>query len=124
MTDHAGGLAESLVQALANRDLGALGALLADDVRWGDDDHPRCCRCRSDVVATFGRLLAEGVEATITEVLTGSRGVVCGFRVRWPEEVRRPAERHLYHLYLVSDGRIAEIRAFDDRASAAQAAGA
>lgn len=123
MTDHAGGLAESLVQALASRDLDALGALLADDVRWGDDDHPRRCRCRSDVVATFGRLLAEGVEATITEVLTGSRGAVCGLRVRWHGGVRRP-ERHLYHLYLVSDGRIAEIRAFDDRASAADAAGA
>jgi len=35
----------------------------------------------------------------------------------------RPRDHVLFHVYLVRDGRIAEIRRYDDRPSAAEAAG-
>ena len=52
-------VAAQIQSAFATKDLDALGRLLAPDARWGDDDNPNKCRSRSDVVATFDRLLAE-----------------------------------------------------------------
>ena len=53
-------LAERVRAALCDRDLQAFGALLSDEVRWGSDGHPRACRNRTDVLATFSRLMNEG----------------------------------------------------------------
>jgi hypothetical protein len=67
-------LADRVRKAFATRDLEAFGVLLTDDVRWGDVDHPRGCRNRSDVLATFSRLMTSGVEGAITELVTGTEG--------------------------------------------------
>ena len=37
-------LATRISEAYRDADLERFGALLADDVRWGDDDHPNRCR--------------------------------------------------------------------------------
>lgn len=116
-------LANQIRQAFRTHDIAAFGALLSDDVRWGDDDHPRRCRNRSDVLSTFDRLLSSGVDGTITEMVTGAAGILCRLSVTWPENNSRLGERDLYHVYLVTDGRISEIRRYDDRRSAAEAAG-
>ncbi len=117
-------LPERLRAAYLTRDLEALGALLADDVHWGDDDLPRRCRNRSEVLATFARGMDAGADAEITELLEGTNGILCGLVVRWPDAGQRPGDgRLLYHVYLTRDERIAEIRRYDDRASAAEAAG-
>jgi ketosteroid isomerase-like protein len=116
-------LLEQLREAIAGRDLQSFGGLLADDVRWGDDDNPRRCRSRADVLATFGRLLDEGVGAEITELTEGRYGVLCGLEVEWAAGTDRPGGRRLFHTYLVRDGKIAEIRRYDDRPSAAEAVG-
>jgi len=117
-------IAERLRAALSAQDLDAFGTLLADDVRWGSDDHPRACRNRSDVLATFARLLSEGAEGAITELAVGTKGVLCGLAVKWPAPSQHPHDRDLFHVYLVREGRIVEIQRYDDRSSAAQAAGA
>lgn len=116
-------LAARVRTALTARDLDAFGAFLSDDVRWGDDDHPRRCRSRSDVLATFRRLMGEGAEADITELVAGTNGLLCGLSVRWSGTEDHPRERTLFHFYLVRDDHIVEIRPFDDRDSAARAAG-
>ena len=110
--------------AFATRDVAAFGRLLSDDVRWGDDDHPRKCRGRADVLATFTRLVTTGVDADITEMTTGSEGVVCGLQVQWPEPNDRRRGRVFYHAYLVRHGLVNEIRRYDDRQSALDAIGA
>lgn len=111
-----------LRRAFADQDLVALGALLTDDVRWGDDDHPRKCRSRNDVVATFSRLLGEGVGGEITSLEEGPDAVLCELRVTWPNEADRRRGQRIFHVYQLKDGRICEIRRFDDRRSAREAA--
>jgi len=116
-----GVIAEQIVSAFTTRDLTAFGALLADDARWGDDDTPNRCRSRREVVATFDRLLREGVGGEVVETRTGPRGVMCRLRVDWPSTTDDPRHETLYHVYLVRDGRITEIRRYDDPTSAVEA---
>lgn len=75
------------------------------------------------MLATFSRLLAEGADGEVTEVATGSRGVVCGLSLSWPTPDVHPDDRQLFHVYLVRDDRIVEIQRYDDRRSAEAAAG-
>ena len=115
-------VAAQIQSAFATKDLDALGRLLAPDARWGDDDHPNKCRSRSDVVATFDRLLAEGVDGTVTEAVIGSNGVAVLLHVQWPN----PGEGrgvNFYQSYIVSDGVVTEIQRHDDRRSAVAALG-
>jgi hypothetical protein len=110
-------IAAGLGTAFAARDLDLFGSLLAVDVSWGDDDHPNRCRSRSDVVGTFGRLLTEGVEGTVTESVVRPNGVAVKLHVEWPN----PGEgrgANFWHSYIVSDGRVTEIQRHDGRRSA------
>jgi ketosteroid isomerase-like protein len=114
-------LAEQIRSAFAARELAVFGALLADDARWGDDDTPNACRSRRDVLATYERLLGEGVTGQVAETATGPGGVVCRLDVSWPEGSDSERRSTLYQAYLVRDGRIVEIRGYDDRESALEA---
>lgn len=129
-------MVERLRRAIEQRDVGAFGALLADDARWGDDDQPTRCRSRADVVETLVRGVAAGGSAEIEELVAGDRAVLCALRVRWldrdgrvvgvpgePGQPGEPSGRRLFHVYRLEDGLIAEILAFEDRRSAAAAAG-
>ena len=116
-------LAARVRVAFVERDLDAFGALLSDDVRWGDDNHPRRCRSRSDVVATFQRVIAEGAEADIAELSAGTKGILCGISVQLLGTEGNSQERMLFHVYVVRDNEIIEIERFDERDSAAHAAG-
>jgi hypothetical protein len=110
-------IADQLRSAFATKDLETLGRLLADDARWGDDDHPNKCRSRSDVIATFDRLLGEGVHGEVTETLVGPNGVAVALHVQWPN----PGDGrgiNFYQAYLVRDGLVTEIQRHDDRRSA------
>jgi len=110
----------ALQSAFANRDLAALGRLLASDARWGDDDHPNKCRSRSDIVATFERMLGEGVDGRVSESVTGSKGIALKLHVRWPN----PGEGRgvdFWQSYIVSAGVVTEIQRHDDRRSAVAA---
>jgi hypothetical protein len=116
-------LASRLRRALTARDLEAFGALLSDDVSWGDDDHPRKCRNRADVLATVSRALLTGVDGTLVELASGKKGIFCQYNVSRAPEDLRPGDRKLFHVYLAKDDHIYLIQSFDDRASAAKAAG-
>jgi ketosteroid isomerase-like protein len=116
-------LADQLREALASRDLEAFGALLSDDVRWGDVNHPQGCRNRSEVLTTFARALSSGVDGTVSELESGTEGILCRFDVTRPEGDPRADDVDVFHVYLVSDGQIVQILRFFDRESAAKAAG-
>jgi ketosteroid isomerase-like protein len=109
-------IAEQIRSAFAARELGVFGALLADDARWGDD-----CRSRRDVVATFERLLGDGVTGDVAETATGRGGVVCRLDVHWPAGSDSNRRATVFQAYFVRDGRIVEIRGYDDRESALEA---
>jgi hypothetical protein len=109
--------AAQIREALNTRNLDELYDLLAEDVRWGTDDHPRKCRSRSDVLKTFKRQLAEGVRGTVDETITGARGVACRFQVEWPDPADRRRGVRFFHVYILSGDKIAEIQRHDDRES-------
>ncbi len=123
MTGTTDDIASELERAFAARDLEALGNLLADDARWGDDGASNKCRNRQQVVATFARLLDEGADGGVDEVVVGANGVLCELHVEWPGAASRSGRESFYHLYVVRDGKIVEIRRYDDRESAAVALG-
>ena len=116
-------IADQIRRAYSTRDLTVLAPLLADDVTWGDPGHPRGCRSRSDVLATFSRLMSDGVDGEITELSQGSEGLLCGLAVQWPDEHQRSDDRALFHVYRLQEGLITRIERYDDRDSAAEAAG-
>ncbi len=112
--------------ALQSGDADAFGALLDDDVRWGQPGFPRSCTNRDEVLATLRRGQALGGTAEIGECRSGRNGVLCELLVRWPApgaDVPDATPRLLYHVYLVRDERIVEILPFDERADALAAAG-
>jgi hypothetical protein len=113
-------IAAEIQAAFASKDLSRFGVLLADDARWGDDDALNKCRSRGDVIATFERLLAEGVDGGVIDTTTGPGGVMCQLRVDWPNPADRSRGEVFFHVYLVRDGHITEIRRYDDRDSATE----
>jgi ketosteroid isomerase-like protein len=114
-------IAERIRSAFANRDFDSFGELVADDARWGDDDHPNRCRGRRDVLANYRRLVDQGVTGDVAETKTGPAGVMCELRVEWPGGADRSGPTTLFQVFLVRDGRIVEIRGYDDRESAFEA---
>jgi ketosteroid isomerase-like protein len=118
----AASIARQIRQAYSTRNLDVLAPLLAEDVTWGDPGHPRGCRNRSDVLATYSRLMSEGVDGEITELSHGTTGLLCGLAAHWPDPAGKP-ERNVFHVYRIQDGLITRIDRFDDRESAAEAAG-
>lgn len=111
-------LAEQIAAAFEARDMVTFGGLLADDARWGDDDAPNKCRSRSEVIATFQHLIAEGVTGEVTETKTGSAGVLCHLRIHWPDQAGRERRDDVLHLYRVRNGQIVEIEPYDDQPAA------
>ena len=101
--------------AFESRDMTTFGALLADDARWGDDDAPNKCRSRAEVVATFQRLIDDGVGGEVVDLKTGPAGILCHLRIHWPDWATQTGRDEIFHLYRVHDGRIIEIRPYDDR---------
>src|SRR5262245_42851655 len=114
-------IATQLTTAFATKDLVLLGSLLADDARWGDDDSPNRCRSRADVVATFDRVLREGVDGTIVDTQTGPGGVAVRLHVHWPEPGDAGRDEDFWHAYVVERGVVSEIQRHDDRRSAVAA---
>lgn len=113
-------MGESIRAAYERADLEAFGALLADDVTWGEN-HPNQCTSRADVLRTFSGWVGAGVTATVTAIETGPGGVACQLHVAWVDPNDKKRGQDFWHVLLVRDGQINEIRRHDD-ARAARAA--
>lgn len=114
-------LADRIRAAYDGASLEAFGRLLAEDARWGDDDHPNRCRGRADVLSTFEGWLGSGVTAEVLDTRSGPSGVLCRLHVNWTDPADRPRGVEFVHVFLVHDGLITEIRRYDDMPSAAAA---
>lgn len=111
---------EQLRAAFENRDIDSLSPLLADDVRWGDDNHPNRCRNRKQVLNTFRQGIREGeLTADITEMVQGPAGILCALDVHGPDG----RDKTIFQVYLLRGEKIAEIWRYDDRPNAAKAVG-
>jgi hypothetical protein len=98
------------------RDMDTFRSLIADDARWGEDpDAPQTCHNRNDIIATYKRLLAEGVRARVIETTTGPLGVACLIEVEWPDPEHEGRGPTFYQVFLVTEGRVTRIEGHDDR---------
>jgi SnoaL-like domain len=99
------------------RDVEALRALIAEDAQWGEGgpDDARTCHNRNEIIATYKRLLDQGVRGTVTETTTGPGGVACFIEVEWPDDAPNRRGPTLYQVFLVTDGLITRIQGHDDR---------
>ena len=116
-------VATLLRAAFETGDLTSFGALLADDVWWGDDDRPPRCRGRSDVLATFSRLVGQGVQTTVTDIAVGPFGLVAIMQARWVNTRDTRTESALYHAYLIRGGLVTQISRYEALDAALEAIG-
>jgi hypothetical protein len=110
-------VAARLRNALNARDMAAFRALIAEDAQWGEGgpDDARACHNRNEIIATYKRLLAQGVRGTVTETTTGPGGVACLVEIDWPDDAPNRRGPTLYQVFLVSDGLVTRIQGHDDR---------
>ena len=86
--------------------------------------HDAGCHNREQVIAWWASARAAGARAVVTEVTAGAGTLLVGLEVTGTPAARETggaAER--WQVLTVRDGRIADIRGFDDRAAAAARAG-
>jgi ketosteroid isomerase-like protein len=114
-------MAELVKAAIESPDLAAYGDLLDPDVRWGAPDDPTpSCRNRGQVLAWYARGREAGVRARVTEVTVAGDKLLVGLTVTGGVE-GGAVER--WQVLTLSGGRIADIRAYDDRDEAVARAG-
>jgi len=112
-------LAERIEAALTAEDLDQVAPLLADNVRWDDNDEDTewTCHTRSEVLAWYRRALDSGVKARHVETVVQPQAVVIGWDISWPEgQDWRPPRR--YHVFTVARDRVVDIRGFPDKEEA------
>jgi ketosteroid isomerase-like protein len=122
-------LAELVRAAIESPDLAAYGDLLDPDVRWGAPDDPTpSCRNRGQVLAWYARGREAGVRAPDPVVTVAGDKLLVGLTVTAGVEggavgaVEGGAVER-WQVLTLSGGRIADIRAYDDRDEAAARAG-
>ena len=114
-------MSERIRAAYEQADLDGFAELLAEDVRWGDDEHPNRCRNRDDVLSTFAAWVGAGVSAKVTALDIGPQGVACKLHVEWAAPNDRARGVNFWHVFLIHGGQITEIRRSNDAKSAQQA---
>jgi hypothetical protein len=119
-------LAGRVRSALESGDLDAIRELLDPDARWGapegpgDDD----CRNRDEVIAWWAGARSAGARAVVTEVIVGTGTLLVGLEVTGtPAAHEAGGAAGRWQVLTVKGDRIADIRGFDDRATAAARAG-
>jgi hypothetical protein len=111
-------VAVQLRLAFESMDLELLAPLLHPDVRWGDGPEPRACRSKADVLVTFARLLGDGVDGAVIDVIVLPDGVVIGHQVTWPPGHDPDRRAVVWQSFRVQDGLVTEISGHDDREDA------
>jgi hypothetical protein len=113
-------LADRIGRALQSADLDAYCELLDPRVSWGPPDEPKSgCHSREEVLTWYRRAHAEGVRATVTETAVTHDKILVGLRVRDVAEVVDDiGEANRWQVLTIVDGKVLDIRGFDDREEA------
>jgi hypothetical protein len=117
-------VAAQLRTAFEQHDLVLFGMLLADDVWWGEENEPQRCRGRADVLATFGRLVGQGVDTTVSDIVVGRLGILAIMQARWADGRDARNETALFHAYSIRGSLITGISRYGDPDAALEAIGA
>jgi ketosteroid isomerase-like protein len=119
-------LAGRVRSALESGDLDAIRDLLDPGARWGAPEGPGDldCRNRDQVIAWWARARAAGTRAAVTEVSAGAGALLVGLEVTGtPAAHEAGGAAGRWQVLTVRDGRITDIRGFDNRAAAAARVG-
>jgi hypothetical protein len=124
--DKSAALAGRVRSALESGELDAIRDLLDPGARWGAPEGPSDadCRNRDQVVAWWAKARAAGARAVVIEVIAGAGTLLVELEVSGTSAADEAggAVRRWQVLTLRGD-RIADIRGFDDRTTAAARAG-
>jgi len=126
MTSTTADLAERIRSALEGGDLEQIGALLHPDAHWGPPGGASGeCTNRRQVLAYWGASKGAGTRASVTEVVIEGDKVLVGLRVTGRQDPSGrgddPFDR--WQVLILRDGLVCDIRGYDHRADAAEAAG-
>ena len=90
--------------------------LIAEDARRGvgGPADARSCHNRNDIIATYNRLLHQGVRGTVTETTTVPGGVVRLTEIEWPDHAPNRRGSTLYQVFHATDGLVTRIQGHDD----------
>lgn len=123
--DHATnlGLRERVRAALASADVAVFETLLAADATWGAPDDMPSCRNRDEVLAWYRRGYDAGIRAEVTEVIEHGDRLLVGLRVTGNAGPDADGGAERWQVLSVIDEHVVDIRAFDDRVTAAASAG-
>jgi ketosteroid isomerase-like protein len=118
-------IADSIHAALQTEDLAGYRELLDPSVTWGaPDDTISGCRNRDEVLAWYRRGRANGVRADVTETVARNDKILVGLRVDGNQAAQDVGGNlHRWQVLTVHDGRITDIRGFEDRAAAIERLG-
>lgn len=113
-------LAEKVRIALDSADLEKFSNLLDPRVTWGAPGDPSPpCQTRAQVLAWYANGRAEGRRAHVRSVRTHEDKILVAMTVSSPED---PGSDR-WQVLTVADGRVTDIRGYDDEAEATAAAG-
>ena len=110
-------LAERIRTALQTADLDAYRELLDPEVRWGPPDDERSgCHGRREVLAWYRQGRASGIRADVVETVVHRDKILVGLKVSssaQPDDAG--GEPNRWQVLTVVDGRVKDIRGFEDR---------
>lgn len=120
-TDDMDQLAARIGRALQSADLDAYRELLDPQVSWGPPGDPSSgCHSSDEVLTWYRRARAKAVRATVTETVVSHDKILVGLRVFGDAEaVGASGEANRWQVLTIVDGKVREIRGFDDRREAA-----
>lgn len=116
-------LVERIRGALGSGDLNGYADLLAPDVTWGAPGDPQpACRNRRQVLAWYQRGFDGGTRADVVEATRYGNTIIVGLRVLGRDDDPVDGTERWQALH-ITDELVADIRGFEDRASALAYAG-
>jgi ketosteroid isomerase-like protein len=117
-------LLASIRAAWESADLDAVTALLAPDVTWGAPGDPiPTCQNREQVLSWYERSFSRGVRGSVVDVAWVGERVVVGLLVTGTENAEAyGGQVERWQVLAIRDGLIRDIRGYEDRASAVDAA--
>lgn len=109
-------LAAMVRGALQSADLDAYRELLDPDVTWGAPDDDRWgCHGRREVLDWYRQGRARGVRADVVETVVLRDKILVGLKVRSSSETDEGDASDRWQVLTVVDGRVKDIRGFEDR---------